>query len=77
MAKDDSSLFISCMVDSSIIVRVLILKMISLSKYYKNPTELLQEINDGLIKTDLRNDIMDNSNELFSICSKFIPPSKF
>ena len=59
------------------IVRVLILKMISLSKYYKNPTELLQEINDGLIKTDLRNDIMDNSNELFSICSKFIPPSKF
>ena len=51
--------------------------MISLSKYYKNPTELLQEINDGLIKTDLRNDIMDNSNELFSICSKFIPPSKF
>ena len=29
------------------------------SKYYKNPTELLQEINDGLIKTDLRNDIMD------------------
>ena len=58
-------------------VRVLILKMISLSKYYENPTKLLQEINDGLIKTDLRNDIMYKSNELFSICSKFVPPSKF
>ena len=53
------------------IVRVLILKMISLSKHYDDPKKLLKDIDDGLFKSRLKNIIINQNNDLFSVCSKF------
>ena len=59
------------------VIRVLILKMISLSNHYTNPDELLEIIDNGVIKRNLKNTIMSQSNDLFLVCSKFVSPSSY
>ena len=53
------------------VVRILILKMISLSKHYDDPKKLLKDIDDGLFISRLKNNIINQSNDLFPVCSKF------
>ena len=53
------------------IVRVLILKMISLSKHYDDPKKLLKDIDEGFFISRLKNIIINQSNDLFPVCSKF------
>ena len=53
------------------VVRVLILKMISLRKHYNDPKKLLKDIDEGLFTLRLKNSIINQNNGLFSVCSKF------
>ena len=53
------------------VVRVLILKMISLNKHYDDPKKLLKDIDEGFFISRLKNIIINQSNDLFPVCSKF------
>ena len=45
--------------------------MISLSKHYDDPKKLLKDIDEGFFISRLKNIIINQSNDLFPVCSKF------